>query len=364
MASFRASVEGGAGALLALLGCCFTSAAVAAPDEENARSAAPVACTAEQFALRAYVIALESGDVTSGARDPARLVEAITPSCRQAIANGRWPGLTNELLAHAAGDGAVKRVLCAIAPPEALSAIAEWERADDETRGAYDVPCAVALFRYRPEDFARVVVPRLSGGGGCEFSLLPMFLGEALRPDERIGLLPTLDFATGTRARGRDHLYEVLCQHPAARTKAACQTPAVLEPTWAHEARIRRATPWIAFHVGLAVLFALGVCLLRYYRGKGWPGPASSGLATAATAAAVTWIVASADTPGAGALNGMNIVLAVVASPVAALIGGALAWILVRAAPSLALLWCLLHAVVYAAVTAVHVWRNAWDRLC
>jgi len=346
------------------VGCCFASAAVATPDVEDARSAAPVSCAAEQFALRAYVIALESGDVTSGARDPARMVEAITPSCRQAIENGRWPGLANELLAHAAGDGAVKRVVCALAPPEALSTIAEWERADEGARAAYDLPCAVALFRHRPEDFARVVVPRLGGSGGCAFPDLAARLGEALRPDERIKLLPTLDFATGTRAQGRDRLYEILCQHPAAHAQAVCLAPAVLEPTWAHEARIRRTIPWIAFHVGLAVLFALGVCLLRHLRGEGWPGPGSSALATAATAAAATWIIASAGTPGGRALNGMYILLAMVAAPVAALVGGLLARAAVRAAPGLALPWCLAHAVVYGVVTAVHVWKTAWERLC
>src|SRR5205823_2387902 len=125
----------------------------------------------------------------------------------------------------------------------------------------------------------------------------------------RIRLLPTLDFATRTRAEGRDRLYEVLCQHPATRTQAVCQAPAVLERTWAHEARIHRAAPWIALHVGLAALFALAACLLRYIRGKVWPAPAMSVVATAATAAALAWIV-------------------------------------------------------YAVVTAVHAWTTVWDRLC
>ena len=131
----------------------------------------------------------------------------------------------------------------------------------------------------------------------------------AVAADERIRLLPALDFATRTRAEGRDRLYEILCQQPAARTQPVCQAPAVLERTWAHEARIHRAAPWIALHVGPAALFALAVCLLRYIRGKDSPAPTMSVVATAASAAALAWIV-------------------------------------------------------YAVVTAVHAWTTAWDRLC
>jgi len=308
MAPWRAYVPRRAGVLLALAGW-FASPASAAADVEDARSAAPASCVAEQFALRSYVMALQSGDVTSGARDPARIAKALTPLCQQAIDSGRWPGLANELLAHVSDDEAVKRAICAIAPPEALSAIAKWETADEDTRASYDLPCAVALFRHRPTDFARVVVPRLGGSGGCAFPSLAARLGEAVGPDERIRLLPTLDFATRTRAEGRDRLYQILCQHPAARTQAVCQAPAVLERTWAHEARVRRAAPWIAFHVGLAVLFALAACLLRYLRGKEWRPSAMSVVATAASAAALAWIV-------------------------------------------------------YAVVTAVHAWTTTWDRLC
>jgi hypothetical protein len=363
MAPRRASIPRGAGALLAL-GFWFVSPASAAPEVEDARSAAPASCVAEQFALRSYVMALQSGDVTSGARDPERIAKAITPLCQQAIDSGRWPGLANELLAHSSDDEAVKRAICAIAPPEAGAAIAEWETADEKARASYDVPCAVALFRHRPEDFARVVVPRLGASGGCAFPSLAARLGEAVGADERIRLLPTLEFATRTRADGRDRLYEILCQHPAARTQAVCQSPPVLERAWAHEARIHRAAPWIAFHVGLSVLFALGACLLRYFRGKDWPASAMSVVATAATAAALAWIVASAPAPGDGVLSAMKVVAAMVAAPVAALVGGLLAWALVSAARGVALAWCLLQAVVYAVVTAVHAWTTAWDRLC
>ena len=100
MAPLRPSVQRSAGALLAL-GCGLVSAAHASPEVEDARSAAPASCVAEQYALRSYVIALQSGDVTSGARDPERIAMAITPLCQQAIQNGRWPGLTRELLARA-----------------------------------------------------------------------------------------------------------------------------------------------------------------------------------------------------------------------------------------------------------------------
>lgn len=363
MAPWPASVPRHAGALLTLT-CWFASQASAAPDVEGATSAAPISCVAEQFALRSYVMALQSGDVTSGARDPARIAKAITPLCRQAIDGGRWPGLANELLAHVSTDEAVKSATCAIAPPEALAAIVEWETAPEAARASYDLPCAVALFRHRPEDFARVLVPRLGGSGGCVFPPLAVRLAEALGADERIKLLPTLDFATRTRAQGRDRLYEVLCQHPAARTQAVCQAPAVLERTWAHEARIRRAAPWIALHVGLALLFALAACLLRYFRGDAWPASALSVVATAATAVALAWIVASAPAPGDRASSVMNSPAAMVAASVAALVGGLLAWALVRAARRVALAWCLSQAVLYAVVTAVHVWKSTWDRLC
>ena len=364
MTPFRASAPSGAGARVFLaLACWLVSPSSASADAEDARSAAPASCVAEQFALRAYVLALESGDVTSGARDPVRIAQAITPLCRQAIQSERWPGLANELMAHASDDAAVKRVLCAIAPPEAMSAIARWETADDEARGSYDVPCAVALFRHRPEDFARVVVPRLAGGGGCTFPGLAARLGEALGADERVKLLPTLDFATRTRAQGRDRLYEVLCQHAAARTQPSCQAPAILEETWAHEARIARASPWIALHVVLAVLFALSAGLWRYYRGKDWPASAMGAGATAATAAAAAWMVASAATRGGGALNA-GLMVAVVAAAVAALGGGLLGWAVVKAARGVALAWCLFHAVVYGVINAVHSWTSAYERLC
>jgi len=363
MAPHRASASRVAGTLLALAFSCV-AVAHATPEVEGATAAAPTSCAAAQFALRSYVIALRSGDVTSGARDPGRIAQAITPLCRQAIENGRWPGLANELLARVSQDSATKHAICAIAPPEAWSAIAAWETADEETRAAYDLPCAVALFRHRPEEFARVVVPRLGGSGGCAFPDLATRLGEAVGVYERIKLLPTLDFATRTRAQGRDRLYDVLCQHPAARAQAVCQAPSVLEPAWAHAARIKRSTPAMVFHVGLSVLFAMATCLLRYHRARTWPAAAMSAIATAATAAAVAWIIASAETPGAGALKGLNFVLGLVAAPVAALIGGLLAWALIRNARGAALPWCLLHAVIYGVVTAVHVWRGTWDRLC
>jgi hypothetical protein len=364
MAPFRTStVQCGAGALLALASW-FVSPASGSPEVEGATSAAPSSCAAEQFVLRSYVIALQTGDVTSGARDAARIASAITPLCRQAIESGRWPGLANELLAHVSDDPALKRVICAIAPPEAGPAIAQWETGDTTAPAAYDLPCAVALFRHRPGDFERVVVPRLGGGGGCAFPDLATRLGEAVGPDERIKLLPTLDFATRTRAQGRDRLYDVLCQHPAARSQALCQAPAVLEPTWAHEARIRRATPRIALHVGLAALFALAISVLRQVRGKNWPALGMSVAASAVTAAALAWIIAGAPTPGAAPPDAPSHVVATVVTLLAALVGGGLAWALIRAARGVALAWCLVHAVVYAVVTALHAWASALDRLC
>ena len=180
------------------------------------------------------MIAVRTGDLSSGAHDPARIPKAITPLCRQAIDNGRWPGLANELLARVPGDPSLKNVICEIAPPEALSAIVQWETTDDRVRGLYDLPCALALFHHRPEDFAKVVRPRFTATGGCSFPFLATPLAEAVSPAERAAFLPTLDFATRTHAQGRDRLYDVLCQHPAIRAREACQAPAVLEPQWAH----------------------------------------------------------------------------------------------------------------------------------
>jgi len=356
--SFRAGV----GALVAV--AAFAAPAPASPDREDATSAAPISCVAEQFALRSYVISRQSADVTSGDRDPARIVQALTPVCRQAIQGGRWPGLAHELLAHASDDPAVKRVICEVAPPEAWSAVVEWESADEETRAAYDLPCAVALFRHRPEDFTRLVVPRLGGAGGCTFPDLAARLGAAVAPAERLQLLPTLEFATRTHAQGRDRLYEVLCQHPAARTQAVCQAPAILEDTWAHEARIARARIPMALHLGLAALFALAACLLRYYRGTDWPAVTMSVIGTVAVTVMVTRAIVTAPTPGAGVLDAPTFMMGAVATPVAALCGGLAAWAFIRFARRAALPWCLLHAVLYGAVGAIHAWNRAWDRLC
>jgi hypothetical protein len=120
----------------------------------------------------------------------------------------------------------------------------------------------------------------------------------------------------------------------------------------------------MAFHIGLAALFALATCLLRYFRGKTWPALGMSVVATAATAATLAWIIASAPTPGEGSVNAVNFVVAMIATPVAALVGGLLAWALIRAVRAAALAWCLSHAVVYGVVTAVHAWTSVWDRLC
>lgn len=356
-------MKASAGALLAL--ASFSAAqAHALSDADGAVSAAPTSCAAEQFVLRAYVIAVRTGDDTSGAQDPARIPKAITPLCRQAIDNGRWPGLAHELLARASVDPSIKSALCELAPPEALSAIVQWETADDRVRSAYELPCAVALFRHRPEDFAKTVWPRLAASDPCAFSDLPARLGEAVSPAERAALLPTLDFATRTHAQGRDRLFGVLCQDAVARAQAACQAPAVLEARWAHQERIKRATPGIAFHLGLSLLFALAACLLRYFLGKNWPALGMSVAATVTTSATVAWIIVAAPTPGAGAVNVLNTVGAMVAAPLAALVGGAVAWAFIRAARAAALPWCLVLAVVYGLVTAVHAWTRAWDQLC
>lgn len=359
-------MNAGAGALLALA-TSFAVRAHASTDPEGARAAAPISCVSAQFALRAYVTALETGDVTSGAQDPTRIPKAITPLCRQAIDDGRWPGLADELLPRAT-DASMRSVLCEIAPPEALSAIAAWETAgndgDDSTRAAYDLPCAMALFRHRAADFTKVVLPRIAASSGCSFSDLPRRLGEGLRTDERVALLPTLDFATRTRSQGRDQLFRVLCQHPAARAQAACQAPEVLEPAWAHEARVRRALPAIGFHVGLAASFALAASLLRRRRGKDWPAVWMSVAATAATSAAVAWIITTRTTSGPGTFGASNAVVPLVVAPLAALGGGVLAWVVIRTARRAALPWCLGHAAVYGLVTAVHTWTRALDRLC
>ncbi|HEY4188365.1 MAG TPA: hypothetical protein VGP07_25045 [Polyangia bacterium] len=351
-----------AGALLALA-ILSTARAHAAPDADGAVSAAPTSCSAEQFVLRAYVIAVRTGDIASGAQDPARIQKAITPLCRQAIDNGRWPGLANELLARAVVDPPTKSTICEIAPPEALSAIVQWETADDSVRASYDVPCAVALLRHRPDDFAKVVWPRFANGG-CAFSELPARLGEAVDPAERPALLPTLDFATRTHAQGRDHLYDVLCQDPSTRAQAACKAPAVMEAQWAHQQRIKRAAPGIALRLGLSLLFALAACLLRYFLGKDWPALRMSIAATAITSATVAWLIAAAPTPGTGAPDTLRTLVAMVVAPLAAVAGGAGAWVFIRAARAAALPWCLLHAAVYGLVTAVHAWTRAWDRLC
>lgn len=351
------------GALLAFGLTCSVQAR-ASSEEEGASSAAPTSCVVEQFALRSYVTALRTGDTTTPARDPARLPQAITPLCRQAIESGRWPGLATELLSRVSGDPSLKKVICQLAPPEAFSAIIAWESKEDDDRSGYDVDCAVALFRHRTDDFKRIVWPRLSAGAGCAFSPVALQLGSALRPEERVALLPVLDFATNTRGEGRDSLYSSLCEHPAARTQAACQQPAALEPRWAREARVKRAVPWIAFHAGLALLFALAASLLWRSRREDWPAVSMGVSATMATSATITWILVSAPTPGGGALNGLNLVAAILMAPLVAVIAGAVAWASLRKARDAALPWCLLLAAIYGIVNAMHAWTTAWDQLC
>ena len=350
---------GTTGALLAFaLG--YVVQAHAASETEGAGAAAPSSCVAEQFALRSYVTALRTGDVSSSARDLASLPQTITPLCRQAIENGRWPGLATELLSHVSSDPSLKKVICQIAPPEALSAIIAWQGEQGSARSDHEVDCAVALFRHRPEDFRRIVWPRLGGGAGCAFSPLAVELASALPPEERLALLPVLDFATKTRAEDRDSLYGLLCQHPAARAQATCQAPAALESQWAHEARVKRATPAICLHVGLAFLFALMASLLWKFRRQEWPAFSMGVTATIATTATITWILVSSPTAGSGALNGLHLAIAILVAAIA----GVIAWAYLRKARSAALPWCLVHAVIYGVVSATHAWTTAWDRLC
>jgi len=350
----------GAGALLAV-GVSFTSVALASSDiEGGAVLAAPTSCAAEQFVLRSYVTAVRKGDMVSGAHDPARISEALTPVCREAIQNGRWPGLTTELLARVSTDESLKGVICEIAPPEAMAAIVEWETAGD---AAYDRPCAVALFRHRREDFARLVLPRLGAAGGCEFSDLTLRVGEALTPEERVALLPVLDFATRTRALGRDQLFGVLCQHPAARAQVACQSREAMEPEWAHQARVKRVAPGIGLHVGLALLFGLAASLLRYFRGNAWPAVRMSVAATVVVSATIAWILMTRPSSSFFG-DSLNVVYAMVVAPLVALVAGGIAWAFTRAVRGAALPWCLGHAVLYGTFSAVHAWMGTWDRLC
>lgn len=342
----------------------YSMQAHASPEGEGAGAAAPTSCVAEQFALRSYVTALRTGDLTSSARNLASLPQTITPLCRQAIENGRWPGLATELLTHVSSDPSLKKAICQIAPPEALSAIIAWQGEQGSARSDYEVDCAVALFRHRPEDFRRIVWPRLGAGAGCAFSPLSIELASALRPEERLPLLPVLDFATTTKAEDRDALYALLCQHPAARTQATCQAPAVLEGQWAHQARVKRATPAICLHAGLAFLFALIASLLWKFRRQEWPAVSMGVTATIATAATITWILVSSPTAGSGALNGLNLALAIPLTPLVATVAGAIAWAYLRKARAAALPWCLVHAAIYGVVSATHAWTTAWDRLC
>jgi len=336
----------------------------ASPEGEGAWEAAPTSCVVEQFALRAYVTALRSGVANSPARDPARLSQAITPVCRQAIQNGRWPGLATELLSRVPDEPALQNVLCQIAPPEALSVIATWEGKEGDARRGYDVACALALFRYSPAEFKRVVWPRLTAGTGCAFAPLAVPFIAALRPDERLGLLPLLDFATQTRARDRDRLYDLLCQHPAAREQTPCQAPAALETEWAREARLKRAVPGIVLHSGLALLFAVAASLLWKFRRQSWPAVGMGVAATIATSATLTWIHLLAPAAGSAAPGGPAATSAIFVVLSVAAVSGAGAWTFLRRFAAAALPWCLAHAIVYALARAIHAWTAATNQLC
>ena len=329
-------------------------------DRNNAE--APAACEYAALVLK-YVLAFRAGDTAQGVRDPTRIRQVMTPECRRAVKEGKWPALARTLLSLAAADDVFKYETCEIAPPEALLTITDWEKASPNF--GYDTPCAVALLRGRPADFEKIVVPRLiDTSDECRRVGRAAQIAERLHPEERGILLPTLEAATATRAQGRDSLYTVVCKGEPARSANACHARPALEGQWAKEARFRRAVPESAFHAGLAFFYGLACFVLWFRFPRVWPATAMGVLGTAGVCIALAWLIMTAPTPGAGALNVVGYLGAMIATPAAALAGALIAWAAIRVIKIPALAWCLAQVVLYPIVTIANVWSHTGAGLC
>ena len=154
--SMRAAVRAACLLVLSRAGLATAAGAPSATDQP------PPACVGPARVLK-DILVMGPGDASGPMSAPYRIREALTPGCKAAVAEGRWPGLTRTLVSFAAHDDAIKNEICEIAPPEALPWIAEWEPHLDHP--AYEATCAAALLRGSRADFDHIVAPRLIEAG-------------------------------------------------------------------------------------------------------------------------------------------------------------------------------------------------------
>ncbi len=326
----------------------------------------PPAC-GDTAALLKDRLPSQPDDATRTERHPPQVSLTITPDCRLAIGHGRWPALSRTLVALAAHDGAMKREVCEVAPPEALPAIVEWLRADagaDPDRWRYEEICALALARERPAEVERLVVSRLSQPQVCRVDDLALRLTRQLPPtQDRAALLPALAAVTRARLSGRDELFGLVCEDPRARPAKACQDPARLEPSWASHAHLRRVAPALVLDVGGALAYGL-LCIFLWRRARdGWPATTLSVIGAMATSIPLWWWIVNSS-PSAGETNWLKFGLAALATPLVALGAALVTWLLIRKVKVLALPWCLFQMAFYLALTVTPLWRSGWDPIC
>lgn len=333
-----------------MLGVCTVPAVAAA-------RATPPACTAAAEALQTFSVQFDTWAPGSPQRDPAKLLDAISPDCRRALLDGQWPALASTLLPLAEKHDDLKAAACELAAPEAFSRILEWTRVavGSDQAWTYDAVCAKALLRYRRADFDRIVEPVLANPPGS--MLLALRLAEGLKPEERGVLSSALDAATARKAPGRDELFRLVCGADSARAISACQAPTSLELQWAAAERRRKAAPALAVHFGLALLYAI-TCALLSRRSRGDALLVALGIAgTSGSSVALAWFVLADPGHGAGEISGISGLLALLVTPVAALAGAVVGWLALRVAKVPALPWCLAQGALYAAVAGTFVWH-------
>jgi hypothetical protein len=350
-----------AGAVVVVAGAGSLGAAARAADVVE--TSAPEPCAEAARVLRA-VVAAQQGGAPGSAGAPGRIESAMTPACRDAVARGWWPALAQALVGLAATDPAFAVETCALAPPEAMPAIAAWERAPGRTF-AFEAACDVALYRGSPADFRAIVGPRLTVKYGvCQLSRVAANLGARLRPDERAGLLPALEFATRERLEGRDALFRVVCAGEPARSAPACRASATLEPAWAESAHWHRAASGLFLHLGLALAYGLAAVLTWYFLREAALDTFWALLGAAASAVALSVLVMTEPTPGAGPLNALGYGFAAVVSPFVAAGAALVAWAARRLMKIPGVPISLVGMLVYAGCASAYVWREAAGSMC
>ena len=262
----------------------------------------------------------------------------ISPACRKALDAGQWPELAELLRPVLAAAPGYRAEACLLAPPELLPDITAWVKAGNPHSAREYIECTALLLRTHRIKFDELVTPQPSET--LEFAA-------RIPAEDRSFLLPRLEAATRNREPGRDELFRVACAGEPARSAPACRAPASLEASWVEEeSPARQLRNDMAPHVILAGLYAVFVLAV------GWRGKrrefltVAASLGGAATAAALAWAILASPTAGAGAVNVLNTVFGLVGAPIAAVVGGVIGWVAMRAKLP-ARPWCLAQAVLY-----------------